>query len=97
MTQRNITQREAAWGERMIEVKVRFWTDNIAEGRGQILPKHAHTSGVVSIERNAAHGIVPEDPVAFNSLVELTAVIEKVLIAQGITLHLSRKMKRYVE
>ena len=65
---------EAKYGERMIEVKVRFWTNNIAEGDGNVLPKHAWTSGIVRIERNATHGIKPEKPVPFNSLLEVGSV-----------------------
>jgi hypothetical protein len=94
-----IEQREAQHGERMIEIKVRFWTDNLADGKGTgvILPKHAWSGGVVGIERNKSHGIIPQKTVPFNSLMELTAVIEKVLLAQGITLHASRKMRRYFD
>ena len=88
-------QREADYGERMIEIKVRFWTDNIAESKGKIRPKHAWSSGVVRVERNESHGIIPNGPVPFNSLMDLTSVIEKVLLAQGITLHPSLKMQRY--
>ena len=32
--------REAKYGGKMIEVKIRFWTDGIAEA-GKIIPKHA--------------------------------------------------------
>jgi hypothetical protein len=94
-----IEQREAQFGERMIEIKIRFWTDNLAdsEGTGFIQPKHAWSAGVVRMERNKSHGIVPQSPVPFNSLMDLTAVIEKVLLAQGITLHASRKMHRYFD
>ena len=80
----------------MIEVKIRFWTDNIAQTRGEIVPKHAHTSGVVRMERNDAHGILPKNPTPFNSLLDLTAVIEKVLLAHEIVLHPSSRMKRYM-
>ena len=36
---------DARLGERMIELKVRFWTDGIVEGKGRIKPKHAWTRG----------------------------------------------------
>ncbi len=29
-----------AHGSRMIEIKVRLWTDDIAKGKGMMLPKH---------------------------------------------------------
>ena len=94
---KDIEQREAQQGERMIEIKVRFWTNDIAEGKGVILPKHAQSSGVVRIKRNSSHGIVPGKPLPFHSLMDLTSVIEKVLMAQGITLHSSRRMKKYFD
>lgn len=96
MAKNDLLAREAEWGKRMIEVKVRFWTDNIAEGKGMVHPKHAWASGVVRIERNDIHGIVPEDPVHFNSLMEIAAALEKVLIQHGIKIHPSGRMEKYV-
>ena len=92
-----IEQIEAQQGERMIEVKIRFWTNDIAVGKGSVIPKHAWSSGVVRMERNASHGIVPESPAPFHSLMDLTSVIEKVLIAHGVILHTSRRMRKYVQ
>ena len=89
-------EREAPFGERMIEVKLRFWTDGIAEGKGRIKPKHAWTRGMVTIERNAAHGILPVRGRPFNSLMEIPSAVEKVLMEHGIQLHLIHKMDRYV-
>lgn len=88
--------REARHGEKMIELKVRFWTDEIAEGKGRIRPKHAWTRGIITIERNDPHGIVPKRGCPFNSLMELPATVEKVLIDHGIKLHLYSKMDRYI-
>ena len=85
----------AQHGEKMIEVKLRFWTDDIAREKGQIVPKNALSSGVVRIEKNDSHGIKPSKPMPFNSLLDVGAVIEKVLIKQGIVLHPSRRMQRY--
>jgi hypothetical protein len=85
----------AEHGEKMIEVRLRFWTDGIANDRGQVLPKHAWASGRVRMERNEAHGIRPLKSKPFNSLLDVGAVIEKVLIAHGITLHPSKQMQRY--
>jgi hypothetical protein len=87
--------REAKQGERMIEVKIRFWTNDIGGGRGVVLPKHAWASGVVRVERNATHDIRPGSPRPFHSLMDLPAVVEKVLIEHGIVLHLNRRMKKY--
>lgn len=88
--------REARWGERMIEVKVRFWTNDIAEGEGRIHPKHAWGEGVVRMARNRVHDIRPQHPVIFRSLMDLPTVIEKVLIQHGITVHPSTRMRKYL-
>lgn len=92
----DIHEREAKHGQKMIEVKVRFWTDDIADTEGKILPKHAWTSGVVRMERNSAHGISPQRPLVFHTLLDIGSVIEKTLIENGIQLHVSRKMRKYV-
>ena len=93
----NLESREAKHGEKMIEVKVRFWTNGIAEGEGMILPGHAWSAGVVRMERNESHGIVPESPVPFHSLMHLPAVIEDVLISHGVVLHPSSKTQKYMK
>lgn len=90
-----VEEREAEHGKKMIEVKVRFWTDGLATAEGHVLPKHAWAAGVVRLASNTTHGIVTENPLPFNSLLDLNAVIEKALIAHDIQLHTSRKMKKY--
>lgn len=92
----DLVELEARQGEKMIEIKVRFWTNQIAEGEGMVRPKHAWTSGVVRMERNQTHGIIPENPTPFQSLMDLPAVLEKVLHQHGVKLHPSRRMKRYL-
>ena len=94
---KNIQSHEAEHGQKMIEVKLRFWTNDIADQGGQIMPKHAWTSGVVRIESNKAHGIVPTAPKPFHSLLDVGAVIEKLLIEHNIVLHPSRKMLKYLQ
>lgn len=89
-------QREAKHGERMIEIKVRFWTDSLASEAGKVIPKHAWTGGVVRIAPNKSHGIVPKNPKPFNSLLDVGAVIEKVLLEHGIVLHRSQRMRKYI-
>jgi len=93
----SVETRIAAWGERMIEVKVRFWTNGMAREKGQIRPKHAWTSGVIRIERNEVHGIKPKPPVPFNSLMAIPTVIEQVLIENGVALHLDHNMSKYIQ
>jgi hypothetical protein len=87
--------KKAKHGEKMIEVKIRFWTDEIAGERNKIIPKHAWSSGVVRIERNEAHDISPAAGIPFNSLLDLGIAVEKTLLAHGIVLHPSRKMRKY--
>ena len=91
-----LEEMEARHGERMIEIKLRFWTNSIAKGEKKIIPKHALTSGVVRLERNESHGIKPGKPLPFHSLLSVGAVIEKALIEHGIQLHPSRRMRKYI-
>src|SRR5687768_2493629 len=91
----SVEEREAVYGTKMIEVKLRFWTDDIAAD-GKILPKHAWTSGVVRMGANTSHGIKARKPKPFNSLLDIGAVVEAVLLAHGIQLHPSSRMRKYV-
>src|SRR4051812_15108610 len=91
-----VEAREAEHGKRMIEVKLRFWTNDLGGEKGKILPKHAWGAGVVRIERNDAHGISGAEPVPFNSMADFPAKVERVLIDHGITIHPSSRMRRYM-
>ena len=90
-----INEKEAIQGKKMIEIKLRFWTDEIAESKGKIIPKHCWDTGVVRIARNDLHGITPDAPIPFNSLLEILSKIEKVLENHKIKLHRGGKAKRY--
>jgi|SRR5271165_4372851 len=92
----NVAARVAKHGEKMIEVRIRFWTDDIAPEPKTVIPKHALTSGVVDIRRNAAHGIAPGKSKPFNSLLDVGAAIEQTLKESGIVLHVSGGMKKYI-
>lgn len=87
----------APHGEKMIEIRLRFWTNNIASGEGKIIKKHAWSSGVVMMESNKAHGIQPKSPKPFHTLLGITSVIEKVLLEHGIKLHMDKKTKKYLQ
>ena len=91
-----VEQSEARHGQKMIEVKVRFWTDDIAETEGHVVAKNAWTAGVVRIGTHASHGIKPERPVPSNSMGEIPAALEKVLIQHGIKLHPTHRMRHYL-
>ena len=90
-----INEREAIHGKKMIEIKLRFWTDEIAEGKGKIIPRHCWDAGVVRVTPNDSHDLKPSKPIPFNSLPEILPKIEKVLIDHNIQLHIGRKSGRY--
>lgn len=93
---KEVADREARHGEKMIEVKIRFWTDGISSEPGKIIPKHAWAAGVVRMAPNKSHGIAPENPIPFNSLLDVGAKIEQVLLDHGVVLHRSTRMKKYM-
>jgi hypothetical protein len=84
----------APHGEKMIEVKIRFWTNDLGP-KGQIIPKHAWDAGAVRMEPNAAHGITSRTPIPFNSLLGVSACIEKLLLQHGIVLHSGPRAAKY--
>jgi len=47
--------------------------------------------------RNESHGIQPENPRRFNSLMDLPRIIELVLIDHGVKLHRLGKMSKYIK
>ena len=91
------TARVAQHGDKMIEVRVRFWTDNISDQENTIIPKHAWDGGVVVMDTNKSHGITPGPPRPFNSLLDLTSALAKVLVDHGITLHTSTKTRKLIQ
>jgi hypothetical protein len=95
--EKDLAETEAKHGEKMIEIKLRFWTNEIASEAGKVLPKNAWAGGVVRIEGNKAHGILPGSPKPFHSLLDVGSVIEKTLIEHGIVLHVNKRMGKYVK
>ena len=87
---------EPRQGEKMIVLQVRFFTDDIAEGKGKIVPKHAWTNGTVNLRRNDSHGFSSSRSITFNSLMEIPGKIEEVILKEGIVLHTGSPMKKYV-
>ena len=83
-------------GERTIRLTLHFWTNGIAEEEGFIVPKQGWSFGTVGLRPNQSHGIEPSEPIPFNSLMELPAKIEELLIREGISLHTARKMAKYI-
>lgn len=76
-----------------IEVRVKFWTDNLTES-GEVNPKHAWAQGVVHMPANTRHGIKASQPQPFNSMAELASAIEDVLAESGIRLHVGPAAKK---
>lgn len=89
---------KAKRGDHMIEIKVKFFTDGIDQKKRKdyIVPKHGWINGTVQVDRNEAHGIVPDEAEHFNSLMEIPLAIEKVLIKNEIKLHRARRLDDYL-
>jgi hypothetical protein len=81
---------EADYGEKMIQLKISFFTNLPGLKEDHIRQKHAWASGHVRIQRNSAHGIDGNTGGIFHSMSELPMLIENLLIEQGITIHQSR-------
>ncbi len=96
MPDKKVAALEAKHGKKMIEVSLRFWTNDISSEEGKIIPKHAWTAGVVRVQGNESHGIISGNPKPFHSLLDVGAVIESVLVNHGITLHCNNRMKKYM-
>jgi len=87
----------AKYGEKMIEVRIRFWTDGLSGQKDLVIPKHAWDSGVIVMDGNKTHGITPASPQPFNSILDLTSVLAKVLVDQEVTLHTNRKLRKLIQ
>jgi hypothetical protein len=79
--------REAEHGEKTIAIVLRFFTDDIAERKGDIRPKHMADMGTARVVPNSAHEIESAKPLFFHSLAEIPTVIEDLLIQHKITVH----------
>ena len=86
--------RVAPHGDKMIEVRIRFFTNDIASEKDHVLPKHAWDNGMVMMDSNKAHEIKPGEPEPFNSILELQGVIVKVLKDHKIRLRPTPKTKK---
>jgi len=80
-------EKNISYGKRMIEIKVRFFTSQIASAKNKYLMKHCWDAGVVRIAPNHEHGIKAHQPIPFSSLPEILVKIEKLLKVNGIKLH----------
>jgi hypothetical protein len=87
---------EAKQGKKMIEVRLRFFTNKIASQSDKIIPKHAWTQGLVYMQGNKSHGIATGAKRHFYSMLDIGQVIERVLIDHEVVLLPSRKMEKYM-
>ncbi len=90
------TAKVAKHGEKMIEVRVRFWTDALAKEKKTLLPKHAWDCGTVDMPTNKSHGIASGSTLPFNSILDLQAVIGRVLLEHGVELHAGSKLRKLI-
>ena len=93
----NSDARIAKHGDKMIEIRVLFWTNNITGQKDTVIPKHAWDHGMVVMDKNDSHGIKRGRPQPFHSILDLQAIIAKVLVEQGVTLHTGRKLRKLVK
>jgi hypothetical protein len=88
----NVEEREAKYRERMIVLKVMFFTNAIAD-EGKIRRRHCSANGMIHAQRNGSHDISPKKKgQPFHSLLEIGPAIERTLKEHGIVLHPSREM-----
>lgn len=77
---------KAPHGKKTIELRIRFFTDQLSSVPGNIWPKHAWDRGSIYTVVNDYHDIEVAGA-TFNSTAEITLAIEKVLVKAGIRLH----------
>jgi hypothetical protein len=87
---------KAAKDENMIELRVRFWTNDIAPGKDMIEPKHAWDTGMVQVTANPSHGLKSINPIPFHSLLDLPRAIEKAIIECDLTLLSCPRSAKYL-
>lgn len=81
-------------GNKTVEVRLHFFTDQIAANGGVFKAKHAVSVGTARLPTNPRHGITKGECHYFESLAELPATVAKALAAHGITLHPGKKQSR---
>ncbi len=87
-----MVERKIPYGKRTIEVRLRFWTDGIAQKEDYVVPKHCWEHGFVLLVKNEEHGISPGKK-AFRSIAEVGRAVEMLLAKEGITVHHGRYNK----
>jgi hypothetical protein len=86
----------APHGQKMIELTVRFWTNNISKKKGYVVKREAWDSGTLYLHQNDAHGIRASGALQFYSLLDLPAKIEALITHNGIKLHRGKRSRKYI-
>jgi len=60
-------------GNKTISLAVYFFTDDLAEQDGAVIPGHAWAQGQVAVRANATHGIKSGHEVMLNRMADLPA------------------------
>lgn len=89
-----MTERKVPYGERTIEVRLRFWTNDIASMEGHVVPKHCWDSGFAILVENEGHGLEPGKR-AFRSIAGIGSAVEALLEKGGVTVHHGRTAHLY--
>jgi hypothetical protein len=89
MKARLIDEAIADEGEKMVEVRLRFWTNHIASN-GAIVPKHIWPHGMARIISNPSHDLKAGASVPFRGLASIVDAVEKLFAAHGITLQVPK-------
>ena len=83
---------------KMIEVKLRFWTDSIADKPGGIVQKRAWDKGYATVSANELHGINKcSKEVKFNSILEIHSAVAGALEDAGVTLYTGHKLRKLIK
>jgi hypothetical protein len=73
-------------GDKTIQMEIVFWTDNLADNKGEQIAKHAWAQGKVSMSANGAHGIKRGRGTNFYDMLDLPAAIKAELVKAGVKL-----------
>jgi hypothetical protein len=74
-------------GERMIEVRLKFFTDELSGRPGYIVPGYCWDHGVVVVSANQAHEVkVGGNPLIFHTLDGIPDAVTRALHRSGVTL-----------
>lgn len=82
---------EAKHGDKMIEFRIKFFTNSIAERDGCIKKKHLWPNGMIHITRNDSHGIIGNQR-PFNSMAQILPILEDMMIENELTIIPTRRL-----